>query len=228
MWFPQIDYFSNNYRVIALDLRGFGKSPKTEQHLSIDLFVGDLLAQIENLKIDKVTLVGLSMGGYVAQRFYQFYPELVKRLILCNTRPQKDSADGKKLRFEVIEFIKNGNYNSFVENFIKKSVAQNNLERIYPVLLEIIQKNKEENVCDALLCLANRPDTTEVLPTINIPTLVIAGQNDELISVDILREMSNSIRNSEFVIFKNVGHFSNLENSKLFNDTVERFLHKTV
>lgn len=227
MWLPQIDYFSNQYRTIAVDLRGFGKSSRSDQPLSIDLFVGDILALIEKLEIEKVNLIGLSMGGYVAQRFYQFYPEYVKRLILCNTRSQKDTPEGILKRHELIEFIKKGNFNSFVENFIKSSVHKNNLDRVYNVLCEVIQKNSQEIVCDSLICLANRPDTTNILAKIKVPTLLIGGKEDNLIPSEIMVEMHKVIPNSELVLFDKVGHFSNLESSSKFNSVINDFIAKT-
>src|SRR5690606_24883736 len=82
MWDGQLDFLKSNYRVIALDLRGFGKSTDETSDMSMDLFSDDLIAFMDTLHIDKSVIVGLSMGGYVVLNAYKRFPDRFEALVL--------------------------------------------------------------------------------------------------------------------------------------------------
>jgi pimeloyl-ACP methyl ester carboxylesterase len=106
-------------RVIACDIRGYGKSTDEEIHLSVDLFGNDLIAFMDKLKIDKAIICGLSMGGFIALNVTKRFPERVDALILCDTQCIEDTVEVKEKRFKIIQDININGVKDFNEGFIK-------------------------------------------------------------------------------------------------------------
>ena len=98
MWEIQIDDLKSTNRLIACDIRGFGKSTDEKSSLSIDLFGDDLIAFMDQLNINKAIVCGLSMGGFIALNAYKRFPDRLEALILCDTQCIADTTDVKKKR----------------------------------------------------------------------------------------------------------------------------------
>ena len=115
MWQLQLDFLKTTNRVIACDIRGFGKSKDEESHLEMDLFANDLILFIDSLGLEKVILCGLSMGGFIALNAMKRFPSRFEALILCDTQCIADSYDVKVKRYETIEEIKEYGVSNFNE-----------------------------------------------------------------------------------------------------------------
>ncbi len=226
MWKPQIDFFKNQFRVITYDVRGLGKSKSENNQMTMEIFADDLLSIIESLKLNKVFVCGVSMGGYIILRSYIKNPKVFKAIILADTRAERDDNKGLINRSNIITNIKNGKRDEFISEFLPKLVNKKNYENseIKMLLEEMIKENTDEGICGALLALATRIDSTEYLNTFNVPTLIIVGEYDTLTPLDCSERMFRLIPNSELKIIPNSGHLSNIENSDLFNFYVSEFL----
>ena len=95
MWHPQVAHFSKAFRVIKYDIRGHGESEAGDAQFSIEYFVDDILALLEFLHIPRAIIIGLSMGGYIALRMYERFPEKFLGLVLCDTKSDADTNEGK-------------------------------------------------------------------------------------------------------------------------------------
>src|SRR5438445_691777 len=119
MWKHQIEAFSSVCRVIAYDVRGHGEAEIGDGQYLIGFFVDDLLEILEERRIAKAILCGVSMGGYIALRFAELHPERLRALILCDTRAEADTNEGKAKRAQSIRIVKRGGLKRFAAEFVK-------------------------------------------------------------------------------------------------------------
>jgi len=227
MWNPQILALSEIHRVVAYDIRGHGESDVGDGQYTIELFVDDLIALVDHLKIEKAILCGLSLGGYIALRALERYPERWSALVLSDTRSDADSDETKLKRSAVLKLVKEQGVSLFAEEFVKPAFMsetfQTNPEMIQTVR-EMILKNPPLGISGALLALASRTDTTESLKQIKIPTLILVGEKDQITPPAAALSMKEAIPNAEMYVIPNAGHLSNLENPVEFNRRLMSFL----
>lgn len=197
----QIDFFSNNYRMIAVDTRGHGKSPRGNAPFTMNQFVEDLSNLLKKLELSQVILLGFSDGANIAMKFAIKYPERIKALILNG-----GNLNTKGVKRTTQVFIELGY--KITKMFSKKS--------------EDAKRNME-----LLGLMVNEPNIKiEEIHSIKLPTLVIAGKND-IIKESHTREIADNIPNAKLSIIKG-NHFIANKESKAFNQEVEKFLVKTL
>jgi 3-oxoadipate enol-lactonase len=230
MWDPQTEALKNDYRVIVYDNRSFGYSDVDTDSLTIDSHVDDLFGIIEKLNLDKPILCGLSMGGYIALRALERNQDIFKAVILSDTRSFADDNSGKIKRAEQIRQIKRGGRKVFDEEFLKNALSPKTLDgdeekkKIVGFIKEIMNNQKSSSVTEALLTMAARTDTTDSLENINLPALIIVGEDDKLTPASPSRLMNAKIKNAKLIIIPEAGHFPNLENTAKFNEEIIKFL----
>jgi 3-oxoadipate enol-lactonase len=230
MWRGQMQMLQDNkknLRIITYDLRGHGKSDVGDGQYTIELFVDDLIALLNCLKITKTIICGFSMGGYIALRAIERNPDRFNALVLCDTMSTADSNEAKIRRANSIELVKKEGVGRFAEGFLKAVFAPKTFDTKPDVIDEIrktILSNSPLGVCGALLAMAGRTDTTEALSKINVPTLILVGEHDTVTPPSAARNMHDRIPSSKLHLIENVGHMSNLENSIVFNGHLTKFL----
>lgn len=229
MWEPQIEALQKQFRVIAYDLRGHGKSGVGDGQYVLEFFVDDLVGLLDYLKIEKAVLCGLSMGGYIALRATERNSERVKALILADTQARADSNETKLRRAAAIKSVKVNGVNQYADSFVQSVFTPQSLSsrsEAVEKIRRIIRSNSPEGICGALLALLSRTDTTEALSRINVPTLIMVGENDALTPPSASKEMQSRIATSLLHLIVHAAHMSNLENSKEFNKHLLDFLTK--
>lgn len=229
MWNEQLESLPDGISGIAYDIRGFGESSSDHSFFSIDLFANDLIKLIDTLKIDNCVLCGISMGGYIALRAIELSKTKIKGLILCDTNCVADSNEGKMKRFNSIEQVVAGGKRDFTEGFIKNVFTEETLSNkpgTVQFLRDVIMSTSDKTICSTLLALASRTDTCNSLLNINIPTLIIRGENDKLMSEDQTKQLADGITQADQVSISNSGHLPNLENPEDFNKAINTFLNK--
>ena len=227
MWAKQLDFFATTNRVIAIDIRGFGKSTDESTPLSIDLFSDDLMLFMNQMKISKAIICGLSMGGFIALNAQARFPDRFEAIILCDTQCIADTIEIKSNRYKTIDEIAlNGTLN-FNEAFIKKVFCKNsftNKQEIVTQLRSVVMANPEQIIINGLKALAERSETCSTLSEINIPTLIICGREDEVTPLEQSEFLHTSIKASVLHIIDNAGHVSNIEQPEEFNNEISKFL----
>jgi 3-oxoadipate enol-lactonase len=227
MWEKQLDSLKEDYRVIAYDVRGHGASDPGKDVFSIPLFAEDLFRFMDALEIEKAFVCGLSMGGYIALHAMQQQPERIAALILCNTQCQADSDETKKKRMDTIASIREEGLEHYARNsvaklFSKISLAARTKDSAF--IENTILHTSAETICNTLMALAARKETCSVLNQIHVPVLIIAGEEDQLIALQSVKQMHERSPSSTLEVMDSVGHLSNLENPVSFNQHLSRFL----
>lgn len=227
MWDSQVEEFGGDYYCIRYDLRGLGSSPSGDGQFTMELFVDDLEKIIDELKLDKPILCGLSMGGYISLRAVERMENKLRALILCDTKSAADDNEGRLKRAFAIKQIHSGDFNSFIESFVlncfgEKFVREENSE--YRKIVDRSKKNDPIGVKGCLLAMVGRTDTTDYLSKIKLPTLVIGGSGDKLTPPAVMKQMADQIPNSRFITIEGAGHMTPIENPKMVNKAIKDFL----
>lgn len=230
MWRPQIEALADSCRVIAPDLHGFGASTVTAGTISMRQFADDLAELLDALNItEPVTFCGLSMGGYIGWQFARHYPHRLRGLICCDTKASADSEEAIQNRHKLAESVLNHGSGVLAQAMPEKLFAKQTLEQqpgIVEQCKEMMLAADPEGVAAALRGMAERPDMSDLLPTIEVPTLVVVGEEDQITTVAEMREMAEAIPKSEFVEVPQAGHMAPLENPEPVNSAIKAFLEK--
>lgn len=226
-WRPQLESITGNVTAIAIDIRGHGLSTAGHGFFSIDQFTKDLHKFIVELAISNVVLCGVSMGGYIALRYYEFFPKDIIGLILSDTHHLADDNLGKKRRFDSIEAILSQGKRAFVFGFVQNLLASKTISKnpkVVELIKSSIRRNASPNICATLLALASRTDSSHVLSQITVPTLIIRGEHDNITPKEVVEKLHEGIKNSSYIEISNSGHLPNLENPFAFNKEMNDFL----
>ena len=223
MWHAQLEYFADRYRVVVPDVIGFGASqppvPWTMPRMG-----EELLRLMDHLGIGACTLVGLSMGGYIALPFALSFPHRVERLVLAHTRARADTDAEKAARDSMIEGLRHEGVATLPDKMMRRLLGSGASTKVRDWVRSRIEKISVEAAIHAVTALRNREDQTRNLSRLHCPTLVIAGSGDSILSVTDCEEMAAAIPGGGFGVITNTGHLSNLEDPNAFNDTLEVFL----
>jgi pimeloyl-ACP methyl ester carboxylesterase len=229
IWRNQTAEIGLIYRIIAPDLRGQGASPAPDGTYSVDLLADDVIDLLDALELEeKVVVGGLSMGGYVAMSLVLRYPDRFRGLILMNTRAAADPPGTAAVREELAGILeRTGKTDIIVDQMLFKLFAPST----YSTHHELVERVKRHalqasptGLANTLRGLAIRPDRTADLHKIAVPTLVLAGEHDQLIPLDESRSLAAGITNAKLVIIPDSGHLAPLENGAASNAAILEFL----
>ena len=224
MWEDQMPVLSG-YRVLRYDTRGHGGTDAPEGDYTLDQLADDLFALLDGLAIDRAHFVGLSMGGMVGQTAALKDPSRFLSLSLCDTS-SRVPGEGQALWSERMEAARSQGMEALVESTIDRWFSHtfrieepDRVERI----LEMIRTTPVAGYCGC--CAAIRElDLTDRLSAIRLPTLLIVGEDDPGTPVAAHEVIRDRIEGSRLVVIKDALHFSNVEQTDLFNDTLAAFL----
>ncbi len=229
MWIPQVEALAAHRRVITPDYPGFGRSPRPCAQPDVRYYAQGVLELLDKLHLEKVVLGGLSMGGYIAFACLKLFPERVSALILANTRPDPDPEEVKEARRELSRRVAEEGIEVLPEVQMERLLAPDTLENksdVVEYVRGMISESSPDGVVAALGAMRDRPDSTDLLGKINVPTLVIGGDEDALSTPTVMEEMAEKIPNSRHVTLSKAGHLSNLESSEKFSAALSGFLEE--
>lgn len=227
MWDNQVNELGKNYYCVTYDIKGLGRSSPSDGQFTIESFVDDLEKIIDELDLDKPILCGLSMGGYISLRAVERMENKFSGLILCDTKSSADDDAGKLKRAAGIKAINDEGTDKFVEQFVRNCFAEKFIKEKETEYLDVLNRSKQNSAVGlkgCLLAMAARTDTTDYLPKISIPTLIICGKEDKLTPSNVMKTMAEQIKNSNFVLIENAGHMTPIEKPAEVNKAMKEFL----
>lgn len=225
-WYNQVPEFSKKYTVLTYDCRGQGSSDKPDSNYSQKTHADDLYKLLNNTGFDNTSIIGLSNGGMIALHLALKYPKLLDTLVLVDTCSHIDRQleliidswikasriGGNQLRFDVsLPLI-------FSDNFL-----QNNMDLIKTIRESSIKINSPKALINLALASKVHDIRTE-LSSINVPTLIVVGDEDILIPIKYSIYLHDNIQNSDMVIIENCGHVPPIEQPQRFNEIAINFL----
>ncbi|MEV5410233.1 alpha/beta fold hydrolase [Thermopolyspora sp. NPDC052614] len=228
MWRPQIDHLRRyGRRVIALDLRGYGESTVVPGITRLDAFARDIAALLDHLAVDGCVLGGLSMGGQIVMEFCRLFPGRVRGLLLADTTHRADTDEGRRARDAMAERLLREGMKPYAHEVLPKMISPATVERLPAVadhVLTMMCATAPEGAAAALRGRGLRPDYTETLARIRVPTLIVVGADDEYTPVADARLMHDLIPGSTLTIIENAAHMPNLERPAEFNQALDGLL----
>lgn len=226
-WQNQLEFFKKTNRIIACNVRSFGNSTHDDEEISMDLLADDLIAFMDALHIKYAIICGLSMGGYIALNAVGRFSDRFLGLVLCNTKSSEDSEESKAIKLLHIKQINEKGIHGFTGEVISKLFHKDTVIAKKVVVKEteiLIRSNSEQAITNGLVVLANREKSCHILNTINIPTLIVCGKEDDITPVESSQFLHENIKDSTLEIIESAGHLSNLDQPEEFNRILQRFL----
>ncbi len=227
-WYPQLDHMGRTHRAVAWDARGYGESDDWAGELLFARdFSGDLLSILDLLGAVRAHLVGLSMGGMIAQCFYFAHPARVASLVLADTFPSFRSLGEDFvqdfLSARIDPLTKGASPRDLAPASAASLLAPGAEQCARDRLLASLSGLRIDSYVQTARALAAQ-DALGDLEDIAVPTLVVSGELDRLVPVPLARGMAERIPGAELVLIAGAGHISNLERPAAFNAALSRFL----
>lgn len=227
MWEHQTEELSGVWQFIVPDMRGHGASDVASEATTMERMADDVHALVESLGLGPVVLVGLSMGGYVALAYMRKYAADVEGLVLADTRATPDTDEARAARYTLIEEVASTGPQLVAERMLPRLLAPKSTEEKPELVVSVrrmIETTSPAGIAASLAGMAERPDSTDVLASIAVPTLVIVGSLDEVTPESDARAMAEAIPGAQLEVIDDVAHLSNLENPAEFNRLLKAFL----
>jgi pimeloyl-ACP methyl ester carboxylesterase len=223
---PQAAPTSSRFRVIVHDLAGFGRSADVTARATLDAHAGDIALLLDTLAIERATLVGLSMGGYIALAFARQYPERLARLGLADTRAAADSLEAKAGRDENMALVAREGVAALVERMLPKLLSARASSDVVSLVRSLGNSQPSPAVQAALAAMRDRADSNPVLARLDVPTAVIAGEADSIIPLAEARAMTAEVAHAELTVVARAGHLANLESPAVFTSAIRRLMQR--
>jgi pimeloyl-ACP methyl ester carboxylesterase len=224
-WDRVIPKLASEYRVIALDLPGHGDSGMSKDNYSIEDMAGTVKELLDQLDLDKVTMFGHSLGGYITLAFAEIYPHYLNAYSLVHSTANPDSEEAKEAREANAKKIKEEGVGPFIEGLSKKLFSPNNTEKNSTEIEETVQigmNTKVEGLVSALMAMKNRPERNQVLKDTELPVLLITGEQDQIIPAE--KTFTVTKPNIEKEILTGAGHMSMYEQPEELVKVMKDFL----
>jgi 3-oxoadipate enol-lactonase len=227
LWKPAAQALVSHYRVILPDLRGHGDSGIGEGPATMEKHGADIARILDHEEVRRAPFVGVSIGGYVLFEFWRKYRTRIEALVLCDTKAQADTADARAGRLQAASAVMERGTEAFFESMILKLLGKTT-HTTRPDLVEgalrMMRKMSPEDVAMVQRGMAERPDSVETLKTINLPTLIVTGDEDILTGVAEAEVMRQNIVGSQMKVIAKAGHYSPWEQPEAVGKLLRQFL----
>jgi len=210
-WLPAAQALASRYQLILPDLRGHGDSGAGDGPATMEKHAADVARILDHQELERVPVAGVSIGGYVLFEFWRRYRGRVAALVLCNTKAQADSAEAKAGRLQAAAEVLERGTEPFFQSMVPKLLGKTTREArpdLVDGALVMMRKMSAENVAQVQRGMAERPDSVPELKSINVPTLLITGDEDILTGPPEAEFMRQHIPASAMKIILRAGHYS--------------------
>lgn len=224
MWQHQVEGLSHLRPVMAPDLDGHGAARDQKPSETMDDLARQLARHMDDAGIDAVNLGGLSMGGYICFAFFRLFPERIRSLMLIDTKAAADTEDGRKGRDNLAARIREEGAKAAAEVMMPKMLTPAAGEKAQGVVHRMMLEQPPASLVADLMAMRDRPDSTPDLPRIQVPTLVLAGEADEVTPPAEAEKMASAIPEARLVTIPQAAHLSPVERSAEVNAAIQDFL----
>lgn len=226
-WLPVAEALGTRYRVILPDLRGHGDSGVGEGPATMEKHAADIARVMDDADMGRAPLVGVSIGGYILFEFWRKHRGRVAALALCNTKAPADGPEARGARLQAANDVLERGTEPFFEGMILKVLAKTTRE-MRPDLVDgamrMMKKMSPEDVAQVQRGMASRRDSVETLKTINVPVLLVTGDEDMMTGVNEADLMRQHISGSQMKVIPKAGHYSPWEQPDEASRLLRQFL----
>lgn len=226
-WSPVAETLSTRYRIILPDLRGHGESGVGEGPATMEKHAADIARVMDDADVGRAPLIGVSIGGYALFEFWRKHRGRIAALGLCNTKAPADGPEARAGRLQAANDVLERGTEPFFEGMVQKVLAKTTREMrpdLVDRALRMMNQMFPEDVAQVQRGMAARPDSVETLKTINVPTLLITGDEDNMTGVNEAELMRQHINGSQLKVIPKAGHYSPWEQPEEASRLLRQFL----
>src|SRR3984893_15698435 len=226
-WLPVAQSLSTRYRLIMPDLRGHGASDIGEGPADMTKHAADIARVMDDADVGRAPMVGVSIGGYALFEFWRQQRGRVAALGLCNTKAPADSPEVQAGRLQAAAEVMERGTEPFFQSMIPRLLGKTTRETrpdLVEGALQMMRKMSPADVAAVQRGMAERPDSVETLKTINVPTLLVTGEEDAMTGVNEAELMRRHIPRSQLKVIPKAGHYSPWERSDSASILLRQFL----
>jgi 3-oxoadipate enol-lactonase len=236
MWRPQAEAIArwrSRWRVIVPDLRGYGETTVVPGKTTLDVFANDLAALLDHLGIARAVVGGLSMGGQIAMEFARLHPHRLDGIMLAATYARAETDDVRRYRRELADRLERERDDDgegmarLADELLPKMLAPASISSMPDVAVRVhamMRHTSPRGAAAALRGRAERESNDAVLAGLNVPALIVAGDQDPFTTREDAERMRTLLANSRLLWLEGVGHMPNLERPQAFNEALVAFL----
>ncbi len=216
VWKDLANELKHKFKVVLIDLPGFGKSPILDDGFTIDEVAQSIKELIDELKISNGLMIGHSLGGYVAMSFLRQFPEALDGYCLYNSTVFEDTADKKENRNKLIELINKSGTAGFIQTFIPSLFFEKRVREFESLIEELRAMGKNIDplaVTGYAAAMRDRSDEMETLKNHFYKVMIIAGMEDKNVPEEASRKMKDIIKSENFYLFEATAHMAMFENT---------------
>lgn len=230
-WLPVAEKLASRYRLILPDLRGHGESTPGRGAATMQKHAEDLLRLLDREGLARAMFAGISISGYVLMQLWRQAQERFDALVLMNTRAGADSDEVRAGRIKAIENVRAHGPAAFLDAQLPRLLGETT-RRTRPDIAararELMQPMTIAGIAAVQQGMAERPDSTETMRSIRVPTLIIGGNEDQVIPLDDLLLMQRLVPGSRLEVIDRTGHFTALEKPDELARLLRQFLEKVL
>ena len=226
-WMPVAELLSSRYRVIFPDLRGHGDSSIGEGLATMEKHAADLRNVMDDAGIGRAPIFGVSIGGYLLFEFWRSYRSRVAALVLSNTKAPADNSEGRAQRLQAAHDVVERGTEPFFQSMLQRALGATTRQSrpdLVESALRMMRRMSPQNVALVQRGMADRPDSVETLKTINVPTLLITGDEDILTGANEAELMRKHIPGSQMRVIPKAGHYAAFEQPEQAGRLLRQFL----
>ncbi len=226
-WLPVAETLSTRYRLILPDLLGHGESTVGEGPATMQKHAADIARVMDDANIGRAPLIGVSIGGYILFEFWRKYRSRVAALGLCNTKAPADNAEARAGRLQAAKDVLERGTEPFLQSMVP-CVMSKTTQDMRPDLvdgaLRMMRQMSPEDIAEVQRGMADRPDSVATLKTIDVPTLLVTGDEDILTGLNEAQLMHQHIKGSRLRVIPKAGHYSPWEQPEEAGRIIRQFL----
>ena len=226
-WLPAVEALASRYQLLLPDLRGHGDSEVGEGPATMAKHAADLVRLLDQQDIRRAIFMGVSIGGYVLFEFCRRSSARVAALVFANTKAQADTAEGRATRLEAAAQVVEHGTDPFFRSMLPKLLGEttrNTRPDLVQGALTMMQKMSPQDVAQVQRGMAERRDSVEVLATIQVPTLILTGEEDGLTGAADAQLIQQHIPGSQMKVVAKAGHYSPWERPEEVGRILRRFV----
>jgi len=209
IWREQLSGLAGKFRVIAPDLRGFGRSTPADLPCSMDIYADDTIMLMDHLGIETAAVCGMSMGGYVLLNLLERYPERVNSACFMVTKAGADDAEGRSRRTALAEEIMKSGSKAAADAFSRVLFAPGTAAKSPEIVVQVHEMMLDASsagLVSGLLAMRDRPDYSKKLSKIRVRSLVIGADDDLAIPVEESRKLAGGLHKATLKMISEAGH----------------------
>lgn len=226
-WMPAGQALSSRYRLILPDLRGHGASSPGDRPATMEKHAADIVRICDQEEVGRAAFAGVSIGGYTLFEFWRRYRERVAVLALCNTKPQSETDESRAARLKTAADVLERGTEPFIETMVPKVFGRTTISD-RPDLVDAAKAMMRKMSPDAISLvqkgMANRADSVPTLKTINVPTLIVVGEEDIATPLPNAELMRQNISAADLKVIPRAGHYAVFEQPQAAGTLLRQFL----